>query len=106
MPLPANFSPCIRNPATDVLNTSLTLTDAEMVNFRIVNAQGQTVMLQNAQMTAGTSIKTLMCRTSLPVYIPCKSLPAGKFLQSVYQTITYFLIGNTFPVFGEGFFCA
>lgn len=45
------------NPATDVLNTSLTLTDAEMVNFRIVNAQGQTVMLQNAQMTAGTSIK-------------------------------------------------
>lgn len=45
------------NPATDVLNTKLTLTESEMVNFRIVNAQGQTVMQQNTQMTAGTSIK-------------------------------------------------
>ena len=45
------------NPATDLLNTSVTLNSAERVNFRIVNAQGQTVMIQNIQMTAGTSIQ-------------------------------------------------
>lgn len=47
------------NPATDVLNTSLTLSAAEMVNFRIVNAQGQTVIVQNVQMNAGESVYTI-----------------------------------------------
>ncbi len=43
------------NPATDVLNTSLTFTASELVNFTIVNAQGQIVMNQNVSMTEGTS---------------------------------------------------
>lgn len=46
------------NPATEELNTSLTLTSTEMVTFRIVNAQGQTVMVKNIEMNAGTSVQS------------------------------------------------
>lgn len=44
------------NPSTDVLNTSLNLTNSERVTFRVVNAQGQTVYTENVQMAAGTSV--------------------------------------------------
>lgn len=43
------------NPANDVLNTSVTLTAAEKVNFRVVNAQGQVVMNQLVALNEGTS---------------------------------------------------
>lgn len=47
------------NPTSDVLNASVNLQNNSMVNFRVVNAQGQTVMMENAQMNAGTSVHTL-----------------------------------------------
>ena len=46
------------NPASDVLNTSLTLTSSEKVNFRIVNAQGQTILVNSVQMEPGSSVKS------------------------------------------------
>lgn len=47
------------NPTADVLNASVKLENSSMVNFRVVNAQGQTVMMENAQMNAGTSVQSL-----------------------------------------------
>lgn len=47
------------NPATEVLNTSLTITADELVNFTIVNAQGQIVSVQQISMSAGTSQNAL-----------------------------------------------
>jgi hypothetical protein len=43
------------NPANDVLNTSVTLTSAEKVNFRVLNAQGQVVMNRLVALNEGTS---------------------------------------------------
>ena len=47
------------NPTSEVLNASITLNNGGMVNFRIVNAQGQTVLLKNVQMSAGTNVQAL-----------------------------------------------
>jgi alcohol dehydrogenase YqhD (iron-dependent ADH family) len=47
------------NPATEVLNTSLTIAADELVDFTIVNAQGQIVSVQQISMSAGTSQNAL-----------------------------------------------
>jgi len=46
------------NPANETLNTSLVLNSTEKVNFRIVNAQGQTMMVQNIQMVPGNATQS------------------------------------------------
>lgn len=47
------------NPTTEVLNASLNLETAGKVNFRVVNAQGQTVWQETVAMNAGASVQTV-----------------------------------------------